>query len=259
MVVGDDFAVNPEYTGMGGIYSQLHNYMIHLSQHDTAEGYTEALSKIPTKLYPGTVRSGSNPTVPANNSNFRLGFGATLLGDGHYGRQNSKLHPDPWYDEYAVDVKPGSARYGQAIASNSQNESEIRAHKGWLGKPLGKRQRIYDPETFKASRNLISNGGFESGMTGWQLKNLSATLDSSVKKVGQTSLKITGHQTYAKDVGGASLRGPFVNLVAGRTYTLVFAAKSSEMRQIFLRLDWSGLQGDYLVPTDWTRYLAAPS
>ena len=96
-------------------------------------------------------------------------------------------------------------------------------------------------------------------MTGWQLKNLSATLDSSVKKVGQTSLKITGHQTYAKDVGGASLRGPFVNLVAGRTYTLVFAAKSSEMRQIFLRLDWSGLQGDYLVPTDWTRYLAAPS
>jgi len=255
LLAGNDFAVNPDYTGNGGIYSQLHNYMIHLADHQTAEGYSEALSKVPTRLYPGTVKSGPNPPVPANNANFRLGFGAALLGNGHYGRQNSDLHPDPWYDEYAVDVIPDSPSYGDAIASNPNNESKIRRHKGWLGKPLGKRQRIYDSAVFAPEKNLVSNGGFESGLTGWQLKNLSAQIDKSVKKNGAQSLKTTGHISYAKDVGGASLRGPAINLKAGHTYTLVFSAKSSVMRQLYLRLDWSEHQGEYLVPTHWTRFV----
>ncbi len=252
---GNEFATNPQYIGPQGIYSQLHNYTIHMNHHDTATGYTEALSKVPTKLYPGTVKSGPNPVVPATNANFRLGFGAALLGNGHYGRQNSNIHPDPWYDEYAVDVQPGSPNFGHAIASNRQDESAIRAHKGWLGKPLGERRRIYNAEAFKPEANMLSNGSFESGTDGWMMLNVNTTLDTADKVAGNRSLRVFGHTNYAADVGGASLRGPTIDLIAGRQYTLVFSAKASKMREIFLRLDWSRNQGNYLVPDRWTKFV----
>ncbi len=255
LLAGNDFAVNPDYTGNGGIYSQLHNYMIHLEHHTEAEGYTEALSKVPTRLYPGTVKSGPNPVVPSSNANFRLGFGAALLGNGHYGRQNSDWHPDPWYDEYAVNVVKGSAAYGRAIASNPNDESAIRRHKGWLGRPLGERRRIYNADQFKPERNLLNNGGFEGGTNGWQFNNVGGYIDSGTRVAGSQSLRTTGHLAYAEDVGGASLRGPAIDLVAGRTYTLVFSAKAEQMRQMYVRLDWSEHQGDYLVPTRWTRFV----
>jgi hypothetical protein len=255
LLAGNDFAVNPVYTGRGGIYSQLHNYMIHGSYHEPAKGYMEALSKAPTKLYPGTVKSGPNPTVPANNANFRLGLGATLLGNGHYGRQNSRLHPDPWYDEYAVNVNPDSPNYGHAIASNSNDESQIRRHKGWLGKPLGDRKRLYNSQQFKPEASMISNGGFESGTTGWVFNNVDKLIDTSVRVEGARALKTLGHSTYSKNEGGASVKGPSINLVKGRQYTLVFAAKSSKMREVLVQLGASGDHGIYLMPERWTRFV----
>jgi len=255
LLSGNEFAVNPDYTGRFGMYSQLHNYMIHLAFHQTAEGYTEALSKQPTKLYPGTVKSGSNPPVPSSNAGFRLGFGAALLGTGHYGRQNSNHHPDPWYDEYAVDVTPGSSTYGHAIASNINDESAIRAHKGWLGKPLWQRKRIYDEQQFSPQRNLISNGSFESGTAGWMLKNINVQTDTNAKQHGEQSLKVNGHQSYSLNVSGASLRGPSFDMVKGKTYTIAFAAKAKEMREILIQLDWSDQQGIYLVPEKWSRFV----
>lgn len=248
-----EFSTNPEYRGNFGLYSQLHNYMMHLAYHKPDSGYTETLVKLPSKLYPGTVKSGSNPKVPANNSSFRLTFGASLLGSGWYGRQNSSKHPDPWHDEYAVDVRPGSSAYGQAIKSNPTDESRIRANKGWLGRPLGKRTRIYNADQFKPSRSLITNGGLENGVTGWQINNLNYTLDRNQKVSGNQSLAILGHSKYAKSPGGASLRGPAYKMVAGRTYTLVFTAKASRMRDVFLKMDWSGNQGNYLIADRWTR------
>lgn len=253
LLSGDDFAVTPEYLGRFGIYSQLHNYMIHLNYHQTSTGYTEVLSKVPTRTYPGTVKSGPNPVVPPNNRNFRLGFGAALLGDGYYGRQNSNLHPDPWYDEYAVDVTPGSSDYGRAVRSNPQDESAVRANKGWLGRPLGPRRRIYNANTFRADRNLISNGGFESGTAGWGLFNINAGTDTNRKLAGTRSLRVSGHVSYAANIGGASLRGPSIQMVAGRRYTLAFAARAETMREVSVQLDWGRFQGIYLVPNRWTR------
>ena len=128
LVTGDDFPFHPEYQGNGGALSQFYNYQIHTQFHAPADGYTETLTKYPSRTYPGTVRTGPNPPVPSGNESFRFGFGMTLLSDGHYARQNSDVHPDPWYDEYAVDVTPGSSNYGKALASIPNNESQIRAN-----------------------------------------------------------------------------------------------------------------------------------
>lgn len=253
LLAGNEFDPNPDYTGRGGVYSQLHNYTIHSNFHTPNDGYMESLSKVPTRLYPGTVKT--NPTPPATNTNFRFGLGAVLLGNGHYGRQNSDRHPDPWYDEYAVDVTPGSPRYGRAVARNSQDESAIRNHKGWLGRPLGKRQRIYNADTFKASRNRIANGGFESGTSGWVLRNVRTQIDTNTKLKGNRSLRVLGHSNYSSNVGGASVRGPEFDMVQGRTYTFAFAARAQQMREVYVQMDWSDNQGVYLVPERWTRFV----
>lgn len=248
----DPFSPTPNYTGNSGALSQLHRYLTHTQLHKTTGGYTEALSKTPTKLYPNTVR-GITTNPPTNNANFRFGFGATLLGDGYYGRQNSNYHPDPWFDEFAVDTTEGSATYGHAIASNSQDESEIRAHKGWLGKPLGARTRLYDEDAFASTNNMISNGSFESGTTDWLLKNVDVTVDTFTKQVGAQALKVNGQTTFKPGIGGATVRGPQINLIAGQQYTVSFMARSIEPRQLYVGLDWSANMGNYLLTPTWTR------
>lgn len=248
----DPFSPTPAYQGNGGALSQLHRYLTHTQQHASADGYTEALSKTPTKLYPNTVK-GTTSNPPANNANFRFGFGAALLGDGYYGRQNSDAHPDPWYDEYAVDTNPGSASYGQAIASNTADESAIRAHKGWLGRPLGSRTRIYDADRFSTINNRLPNGGFEDGTNGWLLANVDVAIDTSDNQVGANALKINGHSNYTKAVGGATVRGAKIHLVAGQQYTVSFLAKSEAPRTLFVSLDWSTNMGSYLLNSQWSR------
>lgn len=253
LVTGDDFPFNPNYKGNGGALSQLHNYQIHNQFHAPADGYTETLTKHPSRTFPGTKKSGPNPPVPSTNASFRFGFGMTLLADGHYARQNSALHPAPWYDEYAVNVTPGSSNYGRAIASNPSNEAGIRANKGWLGRPLGPRERIYSDAVFAPQNNLVGNGSFDSSIDGWQLRNLQGNRDTATKFHGAASLRTTGHSSFTGSVGGASIRGPLINLVQGREYTLSFALRSSKPRDVYLRLDYSSNQGLVLATQRWTR------
>lgn len=253
LVTGDDFPFNPNYAGNGGALSQFHNYQIHNQFHAPADGYTETLTKYPSRTFPGTKKSGPNPPVPSTNASFRFGFGMTLLANGHYARQNSDIHPAPWYDEYSVDVTPGSSTYGHAIASNPSNESAIRAHKGWLGRPLGPRERIYSDTVFAAQNNLVGNGSFDSSLDGWQLRNVQGSRDTATKFHGAASLRTAGHSSFSSSVGGASVRGPLINLVQGREYTLSFALRSSRPRDIYLRLDYSNNQGLALATERWTR------
>ncbi len=253
LVTGDDFPFNPNYRGNGGALSQFHNYQIHNQFHRRSDGYTETLTKHPSRTFPGTKNSGPNPPVPSTNASFRFGFGMTLLADGHYARQNSELHPAPWYDEYAVNVTPGSSTYGHAIASNPNNEAAIRANKGWLGRPLGPRERIYSDLVFASQNNLVGNGSFDSSIDGWQLRNLQGYRDTSTKFHGAASLRTTGHSSFTGSVGGASIRGPLISMVQGREYTLSFAMRSSRPRDVYLRLDYSNNQGLALATERWTR------
>jgi hypothetical protein len=249
-----DFSVDPRYVGADGAQPQMHNYLMHTQIHKPQRSYVEILSKNPSKLYPGTAKNKGNLSeVPADNSHFRLTFGATLLGNGLYVRQNSSTHPAPWHDEYSVDVEPGSSTYGHAIASNAYDESEIRRHKGWLGRPLGPRQRIYNDRAFAPENNLISDSGFESGMGAWETVNLNTGIATDVRAEGQRSLRVDGHRQFVRNLGGAVLKGPKFNMQNGRDYTIVMAVRADKPRDISLRLDFSGKFGNYLVGTEWTR------
>ncbi|MCF7990321.1 MAG: carbohydrate binding domain-containing protein, partial [Thiohalocapsa sp.] len=244
-VSNDYHSPTPAYDGRDGFDSVFQRYTMHMRHHAPSELYTENLSKTPTKLYPL-----GNEGITSNAA-FRFAFATTLLDDGYFGQQNSRLHPDPWFDEYAVDVVPGSPTYGHAIASNPQDESLIRAHKHWLGQALGYRERLVDPDTFAAHKSLIANGGFEQSLDGWDGVNLAPGRVTGDAQEGNASLFVRGHQTYQEKAWGAALRGPGVSLVKGKQYTIAFAAKASEMRDLVLQ--FANARGDYLIPAEWTR------
>ena len=244
-VAGNYHSPNPEYEDGDGFDALLQRYTVHMRHHQTDLLYTENLSKTATKLYP---RDNKGLT---SNAAFRFAFASTLLDDGYYGEQNSTEHQDPWYDEYAVDTVPGSATYGRAIASNPTNESAIRSHKGWLGRPLDHRVRLYDSTKFAPSKTLISNGDFESGSAGWDSANVNISRDAGNSMEGAASLRVSKHKSYDDNISSTFVRSPGFPVKSGRRYTLAFSVKSSQMRD--LRVQMPGRGATFLAPEQWTR------
>jgi len=242
----DYHSPNPEYPSLS---SQLSRYGFHTKRRETGPNHTHILSKTPSKLYPGST----NP-APTNNRAFRFAFGLTLMDDGYFAMQNSSTHPDMWFDEYAVNVVPGSSNYGHAIPSNSNNQSEIIAHKGWLGQPLGHRYRIYNDADYAQENSLVS-GAFDNGLDSWTSKNVTISRTTSNPQDGNGALRASNHVGgHAPKVGNATIISPQTNLVNGQDYTLVFSARATEMREI------SASVGDdyserFLVNSEWQRYV----
>jgi hypothetical protein len=233
----------PDYREIDGVMS---HYRVQMHHGDIGPRYTELTNITSTRLYPyagATVNS---------NAPFRFSFGLALLDDGYYGQENSNV-TDPWWDEYAVDVVPGSPTYGRAIASNPQNESLIRRHTGWMGDPWGPRYRVYDTTAFAPERNLMPNGTFDSGLSGWSGTNVSLQIDTSAanRLDGAGVLRINKPAQYEESYAGARAKGPTVQLTAGVEYTLAFAAKSSSTRRMQVQL---GSETEvFYIPEDWSR------
>jgi hypothetical protein len=209
--------------------SKLASYSYHLHHHAYGPLYTEVLSKTPTLLYPHLDNGGS---PPKSNSPFRYSFGFALLENGSYGQKRPGDHP--WFDEYAVDANAHSATFGQAIPNNDSNTSQIarvRAHTGWLGAPLGRRTRIFDPALFDVSKTLLPNGGFESGLGGWTGHNVNVSLQTASVFAGKNCLHASPMLKYTTDRYSASATSPAVRIAAADTYTLCFAVKSSRVRE----------------------------
>jgi hypothetical protein len=245
-VTGSFGSANPRYDAVDGL---LANYVVQLRegpQHLAA--YTENLSKSPTRLYP----RGTSPR-PAGNAPFRFAFGTTLLDDGYYAQEPRTDTRDPWWDEFAVDVSPGSPTYGSAIASTPNNESLIRTHRGWLGLPLGPRERIYSSTAFAASRSLIPSGGLDTSaqIGGWQGSNVTLRLDTAQRMAGTGSIRVSNHLSYARSTSQAAARTPSVSLRAGVDYTLVFSARAESLRSISVGA--GGRSNTFLVPDHWVR------
>ena len=236
----------PDYSKLG---TMLSTYTLQMRHRNVGAAHSHVLNKVPTKLYP---YRGPRPNT---NAPFRFALGMALLEDGYFGHINDTRHPDMWFDEYAVDVTPGSSTYGHAVASNPNNESQVRAHRGWLGKPLGLRKRLYSDTQFAPSRSRLQGGTFESGLGGWTGKAVSVSRETSPSNVrdGSGALRASAPSSYKVDLWLAQIRSPKVSLTANTEYTLVFSAKASKLRQIGVSI--GGHNETYMVGPDWHRYV----
>lgn len=240
------FSPEPSYKNLDEL---IGNYTLHLQLgQPQLPAYTENLSKVPTRLY----SDGLSPR-PASNAAFRFAFGTTLLEDGYYAQEPTKLEPDKWWDEFAVDVDQTSPTYGFAVKSNPADEALARAHGSWLGMPLGGRKRIYKDEDFEVERSLIRDGSLDtsSAIEQWRGVNVTLALDKSERLSGPGALRVSRHSRYVSTPSAASAQGPSVTLKGGVDYTLAFAARANETREISVNA--GGRTQSFLIPDFWVR------
>ncbi len=236
-----DFTPNPVYSKMS---SMITGYLFNSQERSNGPPLVTNLTKTPTKYYPGDSNN-----VPSN-APFRLALTTALVQGGYFGTHTA-LTADPWWDEFAVDVRAGSANFGKAVSKS--NVSAIREHRGWLGKPLGPFKRVYADADFAASNSMIGNNTFDSNLTGWDSKNVSISRVGSDTMDGSGAMYVSPLNSTSGGEFGASVNGNAVNITGGVPYTLAFSARSSEIRDIKVSLG----NDSFPVPIGphWRRYV----
>ena len=226
---------------------KLSTYSVHMHHGSEGPRYCETRNKQPTSIYP----QGANGKQ-TSNATFRFSFGLALLDDGYYGQHN-RFAPDPWYDEYSVDVESGSPNFGRAVRSTPSNESLVRRHKHWMGYPLGPRYRIYDAASFAPGRSLVTIGTFDANIQGWSGNNVNVSRDTSAGNHldGSGALRASNQLQGGSSWDSAKITGPTVSLTKGEEYTLVFSAKATEHRRI--RSSVGGITEKFSIAPAWTR------
>ena len=116
--------------------------------------------------------------------------------------------------------------------------------------------------TLLHAQNLVPNGGFESGMTGWTNArsgsgSASFSLESSLQYVGTNALKVVVTNPGA-DSWNVESRGPtFTNLGAGQSVSITFRARAAtagaKLRVVMQNASYS--QTEFTLSTAWTRYV----
>lgn len=243
-VDGGFYDPNPSYRK---INEEFGKYSFWANHSEYGPAGSHVLMKTPTASYPDTY------AVTSGNRALRFALGLTLLENGYFSVENSSTEPDKWFDEFAVNVNPGSPEYGRAVGSDETNQSAIRANLGWLGYPQGPRRRLYDHDAFDPARSLIQGGDFEGGMTGWSGNNLNIGVTSSAGPDGERALWASTMSTYSPGLLGARLSAPAIEVVYGRDYTLSFAAKASSYREIKVQVGNYGQR--FPVGPAWRRYV----
>lgn len=235
-----DFNPKPKYEMLNSVFSI---YLFNMAESRNIP-LVHNLTKTPTKRYPGNA----NPPPP-NNRPARLGLAVSLMDDGYYGI-NTAHTPEAWWDEYAVDVTSGSPTYGEAI--NMYSTAAIRQHRGWLGKPTGKFRRIYNDADFAVSKSKLSNGTFESSISGWTGTRVGVSRITNAFD-GTGALHAGTMSSFTDILTGAQIKGPKVSLQSGKQYTVAFAARASKTREIKVTLGSLGER--FMVGPDWRRYV----
>jgi hypothetical protein len=171
--------------------------------------------------------------------NVRFGLGMTLMNDGYFAHEyGDTWHGnDWWYDELDYN----------------------------LGYPLGAAERIAK-STF--TNNLVDNGGFEDGLTGWRLSVTSsggaqARLDRDARDTasGSGAAHITVVNAGQKTDWHVEFAQYKRHLDTGKRYDLTFSAKASAPRSLGLSTqkdapDWRhyGLSRQVSLDTAWKKY-----
>lgn len=116
--------------------------------------------------------------------------------------------------------------------------------------------------TLLHAQNLVTNGGFESGMTGWTNArsgsgSASFSLETGLQYAGANALKVVVNNPGA-DSWNVESRGPtFTNLGAGQSLSITFraraAAAGAKVRVVMQNASYS--QTEFTLNTAWTRYV----
>jgi uncharacterized protein (TIGR03437 family) len=167
--------------------------------------------------------------------NMRFGLANTLINDGFsaYDFGDTGAGVDWWYDEYNFN----------------------------LGTPLGPATQI----GLTPVSNMLTNGGFESGFTGW---TLGYTAPASAQVAGDTTIVAEGNTSAHVSVTTAgsaawqvSLEQDNVSLTAGVSYQLQFWARADNPRNIIVNEQGGapnyaayGPQTSVAITTSWALY-----
>jgi hypothetical protein len=234
-----DFKYPPTF---GQLPSMWALYLYNASERAKGPTFVQVLTKTASALYPGND-SGATPNT---NKYHRMGLALCLMDCGYYATHSQKVG-DGWWDEFAVDVVPGSINFGKAV--NPTDLAARKTHRNWLGKPLGKFKRIYDLAVFDKANSLMPNGEFATDLTNWVGFSLNITRDPA------GFLKASTMTTYQGQPVGAYVRNTTaIALANDQEYTLCFSAKASAHREVTVQFG-SHPNQRFPVGPNWRKYV----
>jgi hypothetical protein len=207
---------------------------------------TDVQSKEASVIYHGTA-------IPANNNAVRFSYSMSMMFDGAwFSNQNGFGGGFHYFDEDAVYTTPGE-NYGKSVLRT--NTTDIRANNKWLGNAKGQYQRIYDAATFEANKNLISNGNFESAVSGWTPNAATVSQITDKKYEGSSSLLIAPTKPNSNlQISGSAVTSPAVSLTSNQEYTLCFAAYTEGPSRI-IRVSMGSLSSKLLLTPGWSKHV----
>ncbi len=206
---------------------------------------TDVQGKEASALYHGT-------TGPSDNRAVRFSYAMTMMFNGAwFSNQNGFGDAFHYFDEDAVYTQ--GANYGKSVLIS--NTTDIRANNKWLGNAKGQYQRIYDAITFATANNKITNGNFESSISGWTTTAATVTRVTDKKHEGSASLLITPTIPNTNlQLSGSKVTAPAVSLTLNQEYTLCFAAYSDAPSRI-IRVTIGSLTSKLFLTPGWSKHV----
>ncbi len=236
----DDFNPNPKYAKVSKLFAA---YLFNTGERSDGPPLVMNLTKTPTREYPAGTSANSNAA-------FRLALTMTLLEDGYFGTHTLK-DPDVWWDEFAVDVRRGSANFGKAVRKGDIDG--IHQHRGWLGKPLARFRRVYNDADFAPAKSLIGASTFDQGLNGWDSTNVSISRVTAGARDGSGALRASEMRHFTENEMGAFVKSKNFSVSGGATYTLAFSARASETREFRVAVGNDSYR--IAVGKQWRRYV----
>ncbi len=246
----ESYPTQDEYTKSSGALAEFEFYMKGGTGRREPR-FTYSFTRQSTNTYPviaGELLSCPTDKPKCNDKRNRYGIASSLITGGFhtYGagdKPTDKTNAYPW-DE---DV-------GQAWGATGSA-----ARVGYLGQPTGSTQRV----TNYTGGNLMTNGNFESNITGWASPKLTGYSSALIRDTvgatgsGTASLRADVNTIAADPVDDGVKLTSSANLAvtSGSDYTVSFWAKSDQIREISAVLKRSGQFAQNIkIGTEWQQY-----
>jgi hypothetical protein len=244
-----------------GNHSQVDNLMLEIhSAHEARWYYTEEGNN-DEPFYVVWDDHGGEDTpdwdVDANTRAWhRLNIAiATMFGGVHTIKKDVYFFDDQdcWIAEHGVNAATADAVRVTEDDGGWGLKSDWLTLKHWLGDPLEGPQAVTPT---LATSNLLTNGGFESGITGWTITNGEAITDNEFYTEGAQSIKLI--PTDVTDCYFSQIDWDFGG--SNTNYTLSFDIKSSANREINFQIfdetatEWLVNHQKLAVGKAWTTY-----